>query len=77
VAVTDQDRDDAGLRQRQVIGSLRQRHPDWMIMYGAYTRMFWAFPLFTTVTGNYLGAGDPGELDRRMAAAEAKLGQRG
>ena len=70
--VSDQDQD-AGLRRRQIIGQLRQRHPDWMIMYGAYSRMFWAYPLFTTLPGNYVGAADPGELDGRMSAVEASL----
>lgn len=71
--MTDQQRDDAELRRREVIGNLRQRHPDWMIMYGVYTRMFWAYPLFTTRAGNYVGAADPAELDRRMTEAEAIL----
>ncbi len=70
--MTDQEWDDAQ-RQRQVVGSLRQRHPDWMIMYGRYSRMFWAFPLFTPVPGNYVGSADPTDLDRRMTAAEADL----
>jgi hypothetical protein len=73
VAVSDQERDDAEQRQRQAVATLRQRHPDWMVMYGVYTRMFWAYPLFTTLPGNYVGAPDPSELDRRMTAAEAAL----
>jgi hypothetical protein len=76
VAVSDQDQD-AGLRRRQIIEQLRQRHPGWMIMYGTYSRMFWAYPLFTTFPGNYVGAADPGELDRRMSAAEASLNYTG
>jgi len=74
MAVTGRDRDDAELRNRQLAESLRQRHPGWMIMYGIYSRMFWAFPLFTTVPGRYLGAADPAELDRELSAAEASLG---
>jgi hypothetical protein len=72
VAVRDRDQD-AELRQRQIIERLRQRYPGWMIMYGTYSRMFWAYPLFTTLPGNYVGASDPGELDRRMREAEASL----
>lgn len=74
--MSDQERDDAEQRQRQAVASLRQRHPDWMIMYGVYTRMFWAYPLFTTLAGNYIGAPDPADLDRRMTATEANLLQR-
>ncbi|HYZ53772.1 MAG TPA: hypothetical protein VE733_09795 [Streptosporangiaceae bacterium] len=73
--MSDQDQD-AGLRLSQIIGQLRQRHPDWMIMYGAYSRMFWAYPLFTSLPGNYVSAADPGDLDRRMSAAEASLRHR-
>jgi hypothetical protein len=70
--VTDQVWDDPQ-RQRQVIGNLRQRHPDWMIMYGRYSKMFWAFPTFTVFPGNYFGSEDPADLDRRMMVAEREL----
>ncbi len=73
MTATGGDRDDAGLRNRQMAESLRQRHPGWMVMYGTYSRMFWAFPLFTTLAGHYAGAADPAELDRLMSAAEASL----
>jgi hypothetical protein len=46
-----------------------------MIMYGTYSQMFWAFPLFTARAGHYVGAADPAELDRQMGAAEASLGR--
>ncbi len=69
--MSDQDWDDP---QRQVVGSLRQRHPGWMIVYGRYSRMYWAFPKFTVFPGNYFGATDPSELDQRMLTAEQDLG---
>jgi hypothetical protein len=74
MAVTDANRGEAGSQNRQMAENLRRRHPDWMIMYGTYSQMFWAFPLFTTLTGRYIGAADPAELDRQMSAAEASLG---
>jgi hypothetical protein len=74
MAVTDGDRGETALRYRQMVENLRRRHPDWMIMYGTYSQMFWAFPLFTARAGHYVGAADPAELDRQMRAAEASLG---
>jgi hypothetical protein len=74
MAVTDADRGEAGQRYRQMVENLRQRHPDWMIMYGGYSQMFWAFPLFTSRPGHFVGTADPAELDRLMRAAEAGLG---
>jgi hypothetical protein len=74
MAVTDGDHGDAAQRYRQMVENLRRRHPDWMIMYGTYSQMFWAFPLFTALPGHYVGAADPAELDREMRAAEASLG---
>lgn len=74
MAVTDGDRGETGLGYRQMVENLRRRHPDWMVMYGAYSQMFWAFPTFTSRAGHYVGAADPAELDRLMRAAEASLG---
>jgi hypothetical protein len=74
MAVTGRDREEAAQRNRQMVESLRRRHPDWMVMYGTYSQMFWAFPLFTARTGHYVGAADPADLDRQMSAAEAALG---
>ena len=76
MAVTDGDRGDEVLRHRQMVENLRRRHPDWMIMYGTYSQLFWAFPLFTALPGYYVGAADPAELDRQMGAAETSLGWR-
>lgn len=73
MTATGGDRQDAGQRNRQMAESLRQRHPGWMVMYGTYSQMFWAFPLFTTLPGHYAGAADPVELDRLMTVAEASL----
>ena len=56
MAVTDGDHGDAAQRYRQMVENLRRRHPDWMIMYGTYSQMFWAFPLFTAFPGHYVGA---------------------
>ncbi len=74
MAVTGRDREEAAQQNRQMVESLRRRHPDWMVMYGAYSQMFWAFPLFTARPGHYVGTADPADLDRQMSAVEAALG---
>ena len=49
--------------------SYEQAHPSWMVLFGEYSRMFWAFPLFGP-GGVYFADRDPRELDRRMTEAE-------
>ena len=61
-------RPDAYERQRfseaQVIGA---KCPAWFIMYGAYTRLFWAFG---SPDGRPIGARSASELLGQMRAAE-------
>lgn len=38
-------------------------------MWGSYSRMFWAFPLFGP-RGAFFAASDPHQLEHRMAYAE-------
>ena len=45
------------------------RTPGWMVVFGSYSRMFWAFPPFGP-RGGYFAAADPGHLERRIRAAE-------
>jgi len=60
----DDDRD----RQR-IADVLERAHPAWMVIFGGYSQMFWAFPLFGPRNA-YFGHPDPRELERRMAGAE-------
>ena len=63
------DDDEYGRQQRRIADQLQQAHPSWMVLFGEYSRMFWAFPLFGP--GNvYFADRDPHELDRRMTEAE-------
>jgi hypothetical protein len=63
------DLDDEYGRQRRVAEELEGAHPAWMIVWGGYSRGFWAFPLFGP-GGFYLAHRDRRELERLMNAAE-------
>ena len=61
--------DDDDARQRDIAGQMQRAHPGWMVVFGSYSRMFWAFPPFGP-RGGYFAAADPGHLERRIRAAE-------
>lgn len=44
--------------------------PRWFIMWGAYTRELWAFPMFNAPVGTIVHSDDPGDLTRMMRAVE-------
>jgi hypothetical protein len=53
--------------QWQVASEIEQSHPSWLVMWGCYSRMFWAFPLFTVPPGTIVSAPGP---DRLLADME-------
>jgi hypothetical protein len=63
------DDDEHGRPQRLIAAELERAHPSWMVLFGGYSRGFWAFPLFGP-GGVYVGHRDPRELERRMIEAE-------
>jgi hypothetical protein len=67
--VSELDDDDDDRQQHRIADDLQQAHPSWMVLFGSYSRMFWAFPLFGPGSG-FFDAADPRELERRMNAAE-------
>ena len=60
-----------GRHQRRIADELERAHPSWMVLFGGYSRGFWAFALFGP-GGAYFGHRDPRELERRMIEAEMK-----
>jgi hypothetical protein len=44
-----------------------------MVMFGCYSRRFWACPLFEAPPGSYFGEADPGVLAARMREAETDV----
>jgi hypothetical protein len=56
--------------QRAAAAAIQNAHPDWVIMYGAHSRMLFAFPLFRAPPGAIIAAPSPPGLLAAMHAAE-------
>ena len=48
--------------------------PNWLVLWGTYTRQFVAFPVFRAPPGAFVTAYRPGPLTARMRDTERKLG---
>lgn len=55
---------------------LSQAFPRWLIMWGAYSRQFWAYPRFDAPRGTIAHAADPGGLVAKMRAIELAASNR-
>jgi hypothetical protein len=53
-------------KARDVAGRLMAALPAWLVLWGAYTREFWAFPCFAAPPGTVLHDTDPSVLAGRM-----------
>lgn len=51
-------------------------HPAWLVLYGAYSRMFWAFPTFAAEAGTIVTAATPGDLVVLMRQTEISAAAR-
>jgi hypothetical protein len=51
---------------------INRDHPQWLVLYGAYSRRFWAFPLFEMQPRMLVYAGYPDALTDRMDEAERR-----
>jgi hypothetical protein len=52
---------------------IQQLRPGWLVIFGCYSRLWWAYPLFPVRRRFILHADDPETLIARMDAAEQKL----
>jgi len=52
---------------------LERDHPDWMVVFGVYSRQFVAFPLFPAPPRTIVVATYPGALSARMREVERGL----
>jgi len=50
--------------------SIQRDHPNWLVMWGVYTRQFAAFPLFPAPAGTIVQSANTGELTKRMQQTE-------
>jgi hypothetical protein len=49
---------------------LEHENPSWIVLYGAYSKEFVAFPRFTAPSGTIVATGDPAALPSRLRQAE-------
>ncbi len=59
----------------QVAERLEQDNPEWMVLYGSYSREFVAFPVYPDAPENsYCSAKDPAALDGHIRETERRHG---
>jgi hypothetical protein len=56
--------------ERQTAARIERDNPQWLVLWGVYSRLFWAFPRFNAPPGLIIAAPDPGELLARMHRIE-------
>jgi hypothetical protein len=56
--------------QRRAADRLQQRNPNWAIIWGTWSRQYWAYPRFHTAPGTLVHAADPATLLAHMRQAE-------
>ena len=59
-------RADLDMHSRAIAQWIGQDFPQWFIMWGAYSRAYWAYPAFPAPRGTIVHSHDPGELTRQM-----------
>ena len=63
-------------RAVQVAERLEVNNPDWVIMYGSYSREYVAFPVYPDAPDNsYCSAKDPAKLDDHIRETERRHGR--
>lgn len=61
-------------QSRRAAVQIQLRHPNWLILWGPYSREFWAFPLFAEAPPkSFLHAADGQILVSQMAQAEREF----
>lgn len=56
---------------------VEQVFPSWLVLWGAHSREFFAFPTFDAPAGTMASGSSPNDVARRMRAIErAALGER-
>jgi hypothetical protein len=43
-------------QERQVAAEIEQSHPQWAVLWGCYSRSFWAFPCFQAQQGTIISS---------------------
>ena len=56
--------------ERQAAARVEYEHPQWLVIWGVFSRRFWAFPRFAALPGTIIAAADVSELVTIMDQAE-------
>jgi hypothetical protein len=59
--------------ERYVAREIELSHPDWMVLWGCYSRLFWAFPRFQVPRGTIVSAPIRDWLVADMRSVEAEF----
>ncbi|HEY3953684.1 MAG TPA: hypothetical protein VGM53_09930 [Streptosporangiaceae bacterium] len=57
---------------RAIAEQINQSRPQWLVVWGLYSRRFWAYPLFEMRPRRLVSAGYPDALIARMDEAERR-----
>jgi hypothetical protein len=57
--------------QRDRAARLGDAFPYWLILWGTWSRRYWAYPRFRAPRGTILHAADPGDLVAQMRQVQA------
>jgi hypothetical protein len=57
----------------QTAAEIEESHPHWLVMWGSYSRVFWAFPRFEVPDGTIVSARDRERLLAEMRDVEAEV----
>lgn len=60
----------ASTARRETATRIEQDHPLWLVMWGAYSEEYWAYPRFDAPKGTILHSPDPGDLTSDMRAIQ-------
>jgi hypothetical protein len=58
--------------QRRAAGFMQRENPYWLIMYGVWSRLYWATPAFDVPPHTILSAAEPDDLLRQMRQVELR-----
>jgi hypothetical protein len=61
---------DPDARQLRITAGLQAEFPGWLVLWGRYTRVYWALPWFNAPRGSYFGERNPADLAARMQQTE-------
>lgn len=59
--------------QRRIEARLGEDFPRWLVLWGAWSRQFWAYPRFRAPRGTILHSQGPADLAAQMRQVQAMI----